>query len=124
MKILIVIHKIGRSRDYYYGYDILYRLSRRERRKVEEAKKTLKQIFKDFINIDIQCTEYDYKFRGCPHAYEYIKQGWEYLCGGDTNHFSVVLADMGLKDPKDLEGLKQYLQKKYGKLGKTTIIRQ
>lgn len=123
MKILIVIHKIlGTYRELYYGYDVLYRLSQREKRKVEEAKKTLKQIFKDFVRVDTVCTEYDYKFRGCPLAFEYLKQGWEYMCSGDTNHDPEVLRDMGLKNPRDLEGLKQYLLKKYGKLGKATII--
>ena len=59
--------------------------------------------------------DFEYRAEECPYVEDVLSsgEGWEYLCSGDTLHTEHVLSLMGLRDEKDLEGLKRFLEERF-----------
>jgi len=97
MKVLIVIHPSHRN---HWCYDIFYR----EKGLLDKITRARKKLTKD-------CLEYD--MPECPYVWKYSKLGWEYFISGDTAHLQEHLEEMGIKGEDDLDGLINYLKKRF-----------
>ena len=97
MRIMAVIHrgKIGG-----WCYDIFYKPSLIDR----------------LLKRKPPATAVDYEAPGCLYVQMFQGEGWRYLGSGDTLHTDEVLRSMGLKGEEDLEGLKRWLSKTYGRV--------
>ena len=99
MKVLIVVHPndFGDDTTRYWCYDILY-----------------KEGVTDKILSGKLTTDYlEYEMGGCPYAWKYRKLGWKYLISGDTAHTQELLERRGMKGRDDLDGLINYLKKRF-----------
>lgn len=115
VEVLVVIHKA--AREGVWSYDVLYKLSWKERRTLEKVKELAEKLNKRLrivnvvVNPDPDIPEY--RAAGCPYAEKYVRKGWEYLLSGDTDHIKDILREMGLSGPDDLEGLIRFVKEAF-----------
>ena len=102
MKVLIVVHPndFGDYTTRYWCYDILYR----EKGLLDKITRARKKLTKDSLEYDMP---------ECPYAQKYRKLGWEYFISGDTAHLQEHLEERGMKGEDDLDGLINYLKKRF-----------
>jgi len=97
MKVLIVVHPNEIKDTKYWCYDILYK---------EEPldKVTRKKLVKDGLEYDVP---------DCQYVQKYVKSGWKYFTSGDTFYGQDILEEKGIKGKDDLNGLANYLRKRF-----------
>ena len=100
MKVLIVIHLYRNQYRNHWCYDILYR----EKGLLDKITRARKKLTKDSLEYDMP---------ECPYAQKYRKLGWEYYISGDTAHLQEHLEERGMKGEDDLDGLINYLKKRF-----------
>ena len=114
MRVLVIIHKNLKG----WNYDVLYKLSKRDKELIKKAEELLSEVNSKFPILKVAKVDpledgYEYYAHSCPYVKEYMEKGWEYWGSGDTFHIPEILAAMGLQDEEDLKGLIEYVKKRF-----------